>query len=111
LQQFNRHVAERGGSQIPGDVGEFTGEKTGLTVLEFELGGGLAFDFIGDGSGTQRDEKIIVTVSVHEGSVVRPDLYLEDAHQLVLENKVMMALVGDFNFLSFPSAGQHHHEN
>src|SRR5262249_34083653 len=46
LQQFDGQVAEWCLGQVARDVGEVCGQESGLTVLEFEFDGRLAFDFV-----------------------------------------------------------------
>ena len=97
LHEFDGDVAEWCVGEVMRDVGEVAGSKSGFAILQFHFDWRLAFDFIREIGGAQRDIHVVMAVDVHQRGIVRRDLDLEDAHILVFEREVMMLLGGDLN--------------
>jgi len=97
LQQFDGHVAKRLVRQIARDVGEIAGPKPDLAILQFHRGRRLAFHFVREVRGPERNIDIVMVMDVHQRGIVRCDLYLEHADIFVFKRPVMARLASDFD--------------
>jgi hypothetical protein len=98
LKKFYGHGSERRGGEVAGDVSEAAVGGTDFAILHFEQDGGLAGDLVGDVSGANGDENVIVAMAVQQSGGVRRDVHLKDAHVLILQSQVVERLGGDFDF-------------
>jgi len=98
LHEFDGDVAEGRVATILSDVSEVAGGEAGLAVFQREVNGGFALDFVGELRVAERDEEVVVAMTVHEGGVVRGDFDFKDADVFVVEGEVVVAFVGNLDF-------------
>jgi len=98
LQQFNRYVAKRLVGEIPGDVGKVSRRKPRVAVVELDLHGRLALDFVGNVSIAERDGEVVVAMAMHERRSMGRNLDLEGANVFVFKGKVVRGFRGDLDF-------------
>ena len=77
---------------------KLAGRKPVCPSWQFEFDGGLAFDFVGDVGGAERNIEIVVAMAVHERGVVVGNFHFENANEFVFEGEMVMGFIGDFNF-------------
>ena len=95
LQEVDGYVAERGVGKIARDVGEVAGDEADFTILQFERYRWFAFDVVLDRRGSKGNEDVVMGMGVHQGCIMRSDLYIKDAHVIVFEHDVVMRFVGE----------------
>ena len=98
LHELDGDVAEGRVGPVARYVGEVARGEAGLAIFESGVNGRLAFDFVGDLRITESDEKVVVTMAVHEGGFVRAHFDLKDADVLVFEGEMVVGFVGDLHF-------------
>ncbi len=98
LQEFDGDVAEGLVGKILRDVGEASGKKVGLSILQSDRDRGLARDVVLHARGPQRHVDIVVAMAVHERGCVGRDLHLEHADVFIFQGEMMPGLGGDFDF-------------
>src|SRR5258708_21754294 len=98
LHQLNRHVAKGLVRKIPCDVGKVSWHKMSLAVGELEVGGRLAFDFVGNVSIAEGDEDVVVAMAVHKRRSMGHDLNLEYANEFVFQGKMVRGFRCDLDF-------------
>jgi len=99
LHEFDGDVAEGRVATILSDVSEVAGGEASVAIFQRQVNGGFALDFVGELRVAERDEEIVVAMTVHEGGIVRGDLDFEDADVFVLQGEVVVAFVGNLDFL------------
>jgi len=98
FENFDGDVAEGLGAEVAHGVGEGGGSEAGVAVGEFDGGGRLVLDRVGDFGVAEIDGEVVVAVPVHLSFGVGVDLDVEDADGFVFEREVMVRLGGDFDF-------------
>jgi hypothetical protein len=98
LEKLDGYVAERHGGEIARRMGEASGDKVGFAVPEFEANRRLAFNFIRDFRVTQRDEHVVVAMTVDKCDFAGSDFDFENPDVVVLEKEVVVGLDGDLDF-------------
>ena len=107
LHQLDGHVAERLVREISRHVREVAGREMGLAVGQLDLDRRLALHLVRDVGLSQRDEEVIVPVTVQQRGGVGRHLDLEDPDLLVFDRQVMRGLGRDLHLGSFGAhAGQ-----
>ena len=98
VENFDGDVAEGLGAEVADGVGEGGGGEADVAVGEFDGGGRLVLNRIGDFGVAEIDGEVVVAVPVHLSFGVGIDLDVEDAYGFVFESEVMVRLGGDFDF-------------
>lgn len=99
LQEFDINVAKGLVAKIADDVDDAAGEKSGLSILQFDGDGVFALHGVEDFGVAEVDVNVVVAMAVEKSFAVRRDLDGEHADLGVGEGLVVVRLGGDFDFL------------